>query len=199
LSVERSTLSVERSAPLIAVTDADNPWPGLSSFTEETRGFFYGRDTETDELSRLVRRETLTVLFGQSGLGKSSLLQAALFPLLREIDHLPLYLRLDHAADAPALAEQVKVALHAAFAEAKADAPAGARKTNSSRRCSRSINSRKFSRLVAPTRRGASVRAPFSPSWPIWWKTARRPRCATNSIAAKPIPRATISTSLRVA
>ena len=122
MSVERSALSVERSAA-VAVTDADNPWPGLSSFTEDTRGFFYGRDTETDELSRLVRRETLTVLFGQSGLGKSSLLQAALFPLLRETDHLPLYLRLDHAAAAPALAEQVKSALNAAFADAKADAP----------------------------------------------------------------------------
>jgi hypothetical protein len=69
--------------------DAENPWPGLSSFTEETRALFFGRDKETDELARLVRRETLTVLFGQSGLGKSSLLQAGLFPLLRENDHLP--------------------------------------------------------------------------------------------------------------
>ena len=118
--------------------DRENPWPGLSSFTEDTRGFFFGRDKETDELSRLVRRETLTVLFGQSGLGKSSLLQAGLFPLLRETDHLPLYLRLDHdvpspdlsrrspdAANTPvsSLADQVKAALNAAFAAAKADAP----------------------------------------------------------------------------
>jgi hypothetical protein len=56
-------------------------------------------------------------------LGKSSLLQAGLFPLLRETDHLPLYLRLDHNADAPPLAEQVKAALNAAFIEARADAP----------------------------------------------------------------------------
>src|SRR5690242_5948328 len=99
----------------LSAIDHDNPWIGLDSYTESARGYFYGRETETDELSRLVRRQTLTVLFGQSGLGKSSLLQAGLFPLLRETDHLPLYLRLDHATGAPALADQVKVALTAAF------------------------------------------------------------------------------------
>ena len=35
------------------------------------------------ELLRLIKREPLTVLFGQSGLGKSSLLQAGVFPRLR--------------------------------------------------------------------------------------------------------------------
>src|SRR5476651_1093835 len=104
--------------------DHDNPWPGLASFTEDSREFFFGREKETDELSRLVRRQTLTVLFGQSGLGKSSLIQAGLFPLLREGDHLPLYLRLHHAANTPPLAAQVKAALTAAFAAEKADAPA---------------------------------------------------------------------------
>ncbi len=104
--------------------DHDNPWIGLDSYSESARGFFFGREAETDELSRLVRRQTLTVLFGQSGLGKSSLIQAGLFPLLREGDHLPLYLRLDHAAGAPALTDQVKASLSAAFAAEKADAPA---------------------------------------------------------------------------
>jgi hypothetical protein len=107
-----------------ALVDRDNPWPGLAAFTEEARSFFFGRAQETDELARLVRRQTLTVLFGQSGLGKSSLLQAGLFPLLRESDHLPLYLRLDHSAGAPALVDQVKSALNAAFVAERADAPA---------------------------------------------------------------------------
>ncbi|MDO8539602.1 MAG: hypothetical protein Q7S40_04115 [Opitutaceae bacterium] len=91
--------------------DRENPWPGLSSFTEESCTLFFGRDKETDELARLVRRETLTVLFGQSGLGKSSLLQAGLFPLLREQDHLPLYIRLDHGAKQLPIADcQVPIA-----------------------------------------------------------------------------------------
>jgi WD40 repeat protein len=103
--------------------DRDNPWPGLSSFTEDLRGFFFGREKETEELGRLVRRNTLTVLFGQSGLGKSSLLQAGVFPLLREADFLPLYLRLDHDPATPPLADQVKSALVEAFRQAGADAP----------------------------------------------------------------------------
>ncbi|MSU48529.1 MAG: ATP-binding protein [Opitutus sp.] len=101
-----------------------NPWPGLESYTESSRRLFFGREKETEELVRLIRRNTLTVLFGQSGLGKSSLLQAGAFPNLRDADFLPLYLRLDHAPDSPPLADQVKSALTAAFASAGADAPA---------------------------------------------------------------------------
>jgi WD40 repeat protein len=121
-----------------SAVDADNPWPGLASFTEDSRAFFFGREKETEELVRLIRRNTLTVLFGRSGLGKSSLLQAGAFPPLRDADFLPLYVRLDHGLkvegasrplshqgqDAPAtLADQVKSALTAAFASARADAP----------------------------------------------------------------------------
>jgi tetratricopeptide (TPR) repeat protein len=104
--------------------DLDNPWPGLASFTEDLRGFFFGREKETEELVRLIRRNTLTVLFGQSGLGKSSLLQAGVFPVLREADFLPVYLRLDHDPDGPPLADQVKGALVVAFRSVGADAPA---------------------------------------------------------------------------
>ena len=107
-----------------AMVDQENPWPGLASFTEDSRSFFFGREPETEELVRLIRRHTLTVLFGQSGLGKSSLLQAGAFPVLREQDFLPLYLRLDHGPEAPALADQVKTALLTAYENAKADAPA---------------------------------------------------------------------------
>ena len=54
LSVERSALNVERSGATAAV-DTDNPWPGLASFTEDSRAFFFGREKETDELVRLGR------------------------------------------------------------------------------------------------------------------------------------------------
>ena len=85
----------------------DNPWPGLDPFDEADRDYFHGRAAESGELLRLVRREPLTVVFGRSGLGKTSLLRAGLFPLLRDEDYLPVYLRLDHAEGAPALREQV--------------------------------------------------------------------------------------------
>lgn len=92
----------------------DNPWPGLDPFDETDREYFHGRTAESGELLRLIRRELLTVLFGRSGLGKTSLLKAGLFPLLREEDRLPVYLRLDHAEGAPALREQVFRALQIA-------------------------------------------------------------------------------------
>src|SRR5215468_2678952 len=76
--------------------DADNPWPGLAAFREADHEFFYGRQDETAELLRLVRRDLLTVLYGLSGLGKSSLLRAAVFPTLRAENGLPIYMRVDH-------------------------------------------------------------------------------------------------------
>ncbi len=108
-----------------AGVDAQNPWPGLAAFTEEQSGFFHGRDEETDELVRGVKRANLTVLFGQSGLGKSSLLHAGLFPRLRAEGWLPVSIRLDHSADAPALTGQVMSAVARAVAAAGGD-PAGA-------------------------------------------------------------------------
>ncbi len=89
------------------VMDPENPWPGLVPFTEDFHDYFFGRDDEAEALFRLVNRETLTVLFGQSGLGKTSLLQAGLFPRLRQADVLPVYVRLDHGPTAPPLVEQV--------------------------------------------------------------------------------------------
>jgi WD40 repeat protein len=91
--------------------DAQHPWPGLATFGEGDQDYFRGRRRESDELTRLVRRERLTVLFGRSGLGKSSLLHAGLFPHLREDLHLPVYLRIDYAI-APSPRQQVLDALN---------------------------------------------------------------------------------------
>ena len=102
--------------------DAQNPWPGLVAFTERWRDFFHGRVAEADDLIRRVARKNLTVLFGQSGLGKSSLLQAGLFPRLRSEGFLPVPIRLDHAVAAPPLADQVKVAFTTALANCGGDA-----------------------------------------------------------------------------
>ena len=78
------------------VVDTENPWPGLDFFAEKSRAFFHGRDAEADLLLTMVRHRLLTVLYGQSGLGKSSLLQAGLFPRLRADGWLPVYIRLSH-------------------------------------------------------------------------------------------------------
>jgi len=94
-----------------ATVDAKNPWLGLASFTEETRQYFFGRDEEVAELARRVQRKLLTVLFGQSGLGKTSILRAGLVPRLRGQGYCPVYVRIDYSKGSPEPAEQIKQAI----------------------------------------------------------------------------------------
>jgi hypothetical protein len=106
--------------------DPENPWPGLAWFDESAAQFFNGRQREIAELRRLVIEAPLTVLFGRSGLGKTSLLKAGLFPALRQVNFLPVYLRFDFTpgvgGGAP-LVEQLFAAFTGACASAGADAP----------------------------------------------------------------------------
>jgi hypothetical protein len=107
---------VEPVAPLhdTGAVDDTNPWLGLASFTEDTRRYFYGRDEEIAELSRRVQRKLLTVLFGKSGLGKTSILRAGLVPRLRIQGYCPVYVRVDYAEGTPEPSEQIKQAIHEA-------------------------------------------------------------------------------------
>jgi hypothetical protein len=98
--------------------DPEHPWLGLSSYTEETRAYFHGRDEEAAELARRVQRKNLTVLFGQSGLGKTSLLRAGLVPRLRNEGFCPVYVRIDYAPESPLPAHQIKQAIFRATAAA---------------------------------------------------------------------------------
>jgi tetratricopeptide (TPR) repeat protein len=102
----------DRATPAaVPALDERNPWLGLASFTEETREYFYGREEETAELARRVQRKLLTILFGQSGLGKTSILRAGLVPRLRGQGYCPVYVRIDYGPSAPEPAEQIKQAI----------------------------------------------------------------------------------------
>jgi conflict system STAND superfamily ATPase len=98
------------------LVDSEHPWPGLVAFREQDSSFFRGRAGKVEDLLRLVRRERVTVLHSRSGLGKSSLLQAGLFPHLREELHLPVYIRLSYTEDASPLRAQVLDAIGRAVA-----------------------------------------------------------------------------------
>jgi hypothetical protein len=101
----------------------ERPWPGLAAYGEVDAGFFFGRSAESIELHRLVRAEPLAVLFGISGLGKTSLVEAGLFPRLRAAGWLPVPVRLRFASDAPPLATQVLNAAAGAASEAGLTVP----------------------------------------------------------------------------
>jgi AAA+ ATPase superfamily predicted ATPase len=94
-----------------AAIDDSNPWLGLASFTEEARAYFFGREEEVAELARRVQRKLLTVLFGQSGLGKTSILRAGLVPRLRAQGYCPIYVRIEYGHDAAEPSEQIKQAI----------------------------------------------------------------------------------------
>ena len=115
----------EPNAPVGATPDPNHPWLGLSSYTEETRAYFHGRDGEAAELARRVQRKLLTVLFGQSGLGKTSLLRAGLVPRLRGEGFCPVYVRVDYSPESPSPAEQIKQAIFRATAASGAWTQAG--------------------------------------------------------------------------
>jgi AAA+ ATPase superfamily predicted ATPase len=85
----------------------ENPFPGLRYFQESESPFFVGRDKEISELVRRIKRAPLTVLFGISGLGKTSLLLAGAFPQLREDAFFPVRLRLSFYEATESFAEQV--------------------------------------------------------------------------------------------
>jgi hypothetical protein len=106
------------------LVDEQNPWPGLSSFTESAQAYFFGRENEIREILSRIEARPFTLLFGQSGLGKSSLLQAGIMPRLRKKNYLPVYFRLDYEAGAPGLDEQIGRALLRSLAEIGAPAPA---------------------------------------------------------------------------
>src|SRR2546430_7139534 len=86
------------------------PRSTLFPYTTLFRSFF-GREDEVAELVRRVQRKSLTLLFGQSGLGKTSILRAGIVPRLRPMGYCPVYVRVDYSRESPPPAEQIKAAI----------------------------------------------------------------------------------------
>ena len=87
------------------------PWLGLRSYTLATQAYFYGRDEQIRELYQRAELNPLTMLYGRSGLGKTSLLQAGLLPRLTVEGRNAVLIRLNIADDAPRLLDQLRTAL----------------------------------------------------------------------------------------
>lgn len=115
----------DNPAPEERALTPERPFPGPDPYRKHDEPYFKGRDDEADELERIVLRSTLTVLFGASGLGKSSLILAGLFPRLeRRGTYFPIRVRLklpdNRGGPTPSLADQVTEGLRrAAVAQAR--------------------------------------------------------------------------------
>ncbi|MBK8425137.1 MAG: hypothetical protein IPL27_03770 [Lewinellaceae bacterium] len=83
-------------------TGVKHRYPGIRAFEQEESDLFFGRAHETAELFSMVKVRPLTVLFSKSGIGKTSLLNAGLIPLLRRNFFLPVKIRLQDTSISPA-------------------------------------------------------------------------------------------------
>ncbi len=95
------------ASPETAAFLAKNPWKSLQFYKEEDHDLFFGRSSETEEVVRLVQRDQLTIIFGRSGLGKTSLLRAGVIPRLRNEKFLPIITRLFYSPSADAPVQQI--------------------------------------------------------------------------------------------
>ena len=74
------------------LAETTKKWNELDYYKEGQA--LYGRDEEIYSISNGIKRNIQTVIYGQSGVGKSSLLFAGVFPELRKDSFFPIFIRL---------------------------------------------------------------------------------------------------------
>lgn len=95
--------SISSDNSMYSSNNKHNPWAGLASYEDpknsERKLKFCGREDDCYDLVKLIVHNTFVTLYGKSGIGKTSLLNAGVFPELREEQYQPLYLRLGMRED----------------------------------------------------------------------------------------------------
>lgn len=69
--------------PAVETAPAGVPYKGLTYFTEADAAFFFGREAERDLIIADLKASVLSLVYGPSGVGKSSLLRAGVAATLR--------------------------------------------------------------------------------------------------------------------
>ena len=59
-------------------------YPGVRPFNQEDRPLFFGRDKVIDTLVSRIKTEKTLFIYSRSGIGKTSLLNAGLLPVLSQ-------------------------------------------------------------------------------------------------------------------
>ena len=70
-----------------------SPFKFLDAYTLEDKDVFFGRDKEVEELYGAVSKNRLVLVYGQSGTGKTSLVQCGLASRFDATDWYPLFIR----------------------------------------------------------------------------------------------------------
>lgn len=90
----------------------NNPWKGLESYDVTDSHVFFGRDKDIEKLLKVLGNSISTVIYGESGAGKTSLIRAGLFPRLYKENSLPIWIRLDHESGEDYISQIERVILN---------------------------------------------------------------------------------------
>ncbi len=77
-------LELQRRGGAGDATDEQNPFRGLSPFSEQHAGLFFGRGGEIASFLERMRAQAVLPVVGPSGVGKTSFVQAGVIPRLRD-------------------------------------------------------------------------------------------------------------------
>ena len=80
-----------RLAPLVPA--AASPFKFLDAYGQDDRAVFFGRDEEIETFYRLLGESRLVLVYGQSGTGKTSLIQCGLTSKFSPTNWLPVFVR----------------------------------------------------------------------------------------------------------
>ncbi|MXW04275.1 MAG: hypothetical protein F4Z81_04295 [Gemmatimonadetes bacterium] len=84
---------VDEPSPQAAKDKPTRPYKFLDYYTENDQGLFFGREEEIENIcSRILARRSF-LLYGRSGVGKSSILRAGVIPRLHDQGHLTCIIR----------------------------------------------------------------------------------------------------------
>ncbi|MEO1218179.1 MAG: ATP-binding protein [Bacteroidota bacterium] len=77
------------------MSQIQSPFKFLDAYTKEDKKVFFGRDREISQLYQLVLSSPLVLVYGLSGIGKTSLINCGLENKFEPSDWLPLFIRKD--------------------------------------------------------------------------------------------------------
>ena len=71
----------------------ESPFKFLDSYSKEDKDIFFGRDQEIDEVYNKIFQDKTLFIYGESGTGKSSLINCGLANKFKDTDWLPVNVR----------------------------------------------------------------------------------------------------------
>jgi hypothetical protein len=85
---------------LPSIAPEKQPYKFLDYFEERDEDAFFGRERDVEKIVTRIAKDRISVLYGRSGVGKTSLFRAGVIPALRRRKYLPVYVRVTRFAAA---------------------------------------------------------------------------------------------------